>query len=171
MKIKALLTLTFITLQSSHAGQVSYSWLHPVSVLSYFPQTGGKSTFHGLTYRWQSSLTPGCHLSAILVILNQPSSAKVITGKHLVCTHTIWHAKAVQEFSFAIHLVRIWFPISFCNASCREISMGDRKHGAGTNIFSLLSKNYTPRFGDLGSVYNHKEKRKAKLPILSPSMK
>lgn len=112
MKIKALLTLTFITLQSSHAGQVSYSWLHPVSVLSYFPQTGGKSTFHGLTYRWQSSLTPGCHLSAILVILNQPSSAKVIIGKHLVCTHTIWHAKAVQEFSFAIHLVRIWFPIS-----------------------------------------------------------
>jgi len=38
----------------------------------------------------------------------------------------------------------------------------------GTNIISsLLSKNHTPRVGDLGSAYNHKEKSKAKLPILS----
>lgn len=50
--------------------------------------------------------------------------------------------------------------------------MGDGKQGADNKYnSSLLSKSYTPKVGDLGSPYNHKEKRKAKLPILSSSVK
>lgn len=77
---------------------------------------------------------------AILIILNQLSPEKVITGKPLVCIHAayaLWHAKAVREFSFAIHLVWIWFPSSLSAIPAVETGMGDRKHSSG-NKYHLL---------------------------------
>lgn len=79
---------------------------------------------------------------AILVILNQPSSAKMITGKPLVCTHTacaLWHAEEVWEFSFAICLVWIVFPTSLSAMPAAEkfIRMWGRKYSAG-NQYCLL---------------------------------
>lgn len=107
----------------------------------------------------------------ILVLLNQPLAAKVVTGKPLVYTHTayaLWHAK---EFSFAIHFVWIWFPISLSAMPAAEKLVWVMVSTVlGTSIISfLLSKNYKPKVGNLGSPYNHKKSRKAKLSILSPS--
>lgn len=158
--------VTFLAPHSSHAGWVSTSWLYSMSVLSHTTPSVRKLTFPGLPYRLQSSLALAATSllqynpsRPILVILNQSLSAEVILGKPLVCTHTAcapWHAQAAREFSFAIPWVWLWFPSSLYPVPAAGKLVGVVGSTVlGTSITSsLLSKNYRPRAGELGSAHN-----------------